>query len=62
MLLDEDKPLRRVQRISMKNGGLTLVEMKYERLPTFCYACGKIGHIERDCLGSQKGEREGEKQ
>ncbi|XP_019106198.1 uncharacterized protein LOC109135534 [Beta vulgaris subsp. vulgaris] len=39
ILLDVTKPLRRVQRIALKNGESTLVELKYERLPTFCYVC-----------------------
>lgn len=42
--VDVLKPLRRVQKISMSKGE-TLVEIKYERLPTFCYLCGIIGHI-----------------
>lgn len=25
------------------------VHFKYERLPTFCYICGKIGHQLKDC-------------
>lgn len=54
ILLDIKKPLRRVQRISLKDGSTVLVDVKYERLPTFCYACGLIGHIERDCLVNQE--------
>lgn len=27
-----------------------MIEFEYERLPTFFFASGVIGHIERDCL------------
>lgn len=33
-------------------------EIMYEYLPTFCYACGVIGHIERACLLNHVDERE----
>lgn len=49
IFMDVKKPLRRVQRVSVKQGVSALIEYKYERLPTFCYGCGLIGHIERDC-------------
>ena len=45
ILLDVTKPLRRVQRVALKGGTSALIEIKYERLPTFCYMCGVIGHI-----------------
>ncbi|XP_048504096.1 uncharacterized protein LOC125499392 [Beta vulgaris subsp. vulgaris] len=57
VLIDVTKPLRRVQRISVKKGVSALVEFKYERLPTFCYGCGLIGHIERDCSMVNEDDR-----
>ena len=62
ILLDIKKPLKRVQRIAVKSGSSVLVEIKYERLPTFCYMCGVIGHIERDCLSPLVEDKEEEKQ
>ncbi|KMT00777.1 hypothetical protein BVRB_9g220580 [Beta vulgaris subsp. vulgaris] len=62
ILLDVTKPLRRVQRVALKDGSSALIEIKYERLPTFCYMCGRIGHIERDCLMASEENKEDEKQ
>ncbi|KAL2944170.1 hypothetical protein RDABS01_032517 [Bienertia sinuspersici] len=32
------KPIKREQRIKNKEGKVMKIEIKYERLPTFCYA------------------------
>lgn len=50
ILLDVMKPLRRIQQVRSRDGKVVVVEIKYERLPNFCYACEVLGHIERDCL------------
>lgn len=60
--LDVSKPLRRLQKIKTRSGDLAVVEIKYERLPTFCYECGILGHIERDCLQVSDDEKEEGKQ
>nr|CCA66049.1 hypothetical protein [Beta vulgaris subsp. vulgaris] len=62
VLIDITKPLRRVQRFALKNGVSALVEIKYERLPTFCFLCGVIGHIGRDCVEVFEEDKEGESQ
>lgn len=49
VMMNVCKPLRRIQRFSNKERKVSMVEIKYERLPTFCYAYGSLGHIERDC-------------
>ena len=56
VVVDISKPLRRMQTISTSKGP-ALIEIKYERLPTFCYGCGVIGHIERDCLLSEDEDK-----
>lgn len=62
ILLDVTKPLLRVQRVSLKGETLALIEIKYERLPTFCYMCGVIGHIEQDYLRASEEDKDDEKQ
>ena len=44
-----DKPLRRGGYLMDMEGDKTWVTFKYERLPTICFLCGKIGHDKRHC-------------
>ena len=44
-----DKPLRRGGYVTNMDGERCWVSSKYERLPTFCFTCGKIGHDEKHC-------------
>lgn len=62
VMVDVSKPLKRVQRIRSSTGVEVLIEIKYGRLPIFCYACGIIGHIEKDCVFVPEDDREEEKQ
>lgn len=48
--LDVSVPLCRGRKVRLGEYGLKWVEFRYERLPIFCYMCGKIDHDERDCL------------
>ncbi|XP_058746370.1 uncharacterized protein LOC131619274 [Vicia villosa] len=46
--MDLQKPLKRGAIVKFKEKNLR-VHFKYERLPTFCYIYGKIGHQLKDC-------------
>lgn len=45
--IDILKPLKRRLKMKKNDGDWIWVEFKYERLPTFCFLCGTIGHAER---------------
>ncbi|KAL0431153.1 UNVERIFIED_CONTAM: hypothetical protein Sradi_0741300 [Sesamum radiatum] len=38
-------PLKRALKITTPLGGEHLISFTYERLPNFCYVCGRLGHI-----------------
>lgn len=49
VLGDIVKPLRRVANVVEKDGNELLCFFKYERLPVYCYICGRIGHNTMKC-------------
>lgn len=34
------------------------VSIRYERLLKFCYKCGRIGHIDKECTNKERNEQE----
>lgn len=50
-MLDGSKPLRRVVPVRVGSSSTTLcAELKFERVPDFCFVCGCIGHLASECL------------
>ncbi|KAL2904606.1 Gag polyprotein [Bienertia sinuspersici] len=49
VMIDVGEPLRRGMKISTSTSGSKWVDIIYERLEDFCYYCGKLGHLDRDC-------------
>ncbi|KAK9996183.1 hypothetical protein SO802_020869 [Lithocarpus litseifolius] len=48
--MDITQLLCRGRRVRIGESVATWVDFKFERLPIFCYWCGKVDHDERDCL------------
>ncbi|KAL0392806.1 UNVERIFIED_CONTAM: hypothetical protein Sradi_2503400 [Sesamum radiatum] len=47
--IDVSKPLRRIMKLRTVLGEESLISFTYERLPNFCYWCGRMGHILKFC-------------
>ncbi|KAL0303028.1 UNVERIFIED_CONTAM: hypothetical protein Sradi_6170900 [Sesamum radiatum] len=47
--LNVNAPLKRALKITTPLGSEHLVSFTYERLPNFCYLCGRLGHIGKYC-------------
>lgn len=51
MVIDARKPVKTGFWYAQQNGEHAWARIKYERLPEFCYGCGRIGHTEKNCNG-----------
>ncbi|KAI9106909.1 hypothetical protein K1719_022437 [Acacia pycnantha] len=49
VLIDLRKPLAYGFWLPKPDGGKTWISIRYEKLPNFCYNCGKLGHDNRNC-------------
>ncbi|XP_031096904.1 uncharacterized protein LOC116001154 [Ipomoea triloba] len=53
--LDITKPLKKQMKLKRDNGEWSVVDFRYERLPTFCFLCGIIGHGDKVCVKALHG-------
>ncbi|TXG56775.1 hypothetical protein EZV62_018088 [Acer yangbiense] len=54
VLIDISKSLKRWLRLKLdKSTNILMVSLKYERLPEFCYVCGRIGHASKECFDEE---------
>lgn len=49
VLINVRKPLKISKKIKKQSGEAHAVHFKYEILGSFCYLCGKLGHVDYFC-------------
>lgn len=47
--VDVTKPLCRALKIAINNTDVAWIAFKYEKLPNFCYWCGRVSHSNKEC-------------
>lgn len=47
--MDVRYPLKRSKKIMILGGRAVKVKFRYEKLPIFCFICGRIGHMDKFC-------------
>lgn len=52
-----NKPLKRGTKIRIGDAKPTWIFATYERLPSFCFWCGKLGHTYKDCYNYDPHEK-----
>lgn len=55
-----EKPIKRGKKIKIGTSNPIWLPVTYERLPSFCYWCGKLGQTHKDCSKIQEKEEDGE--
>jgi cytochrome c len=56
--LDDSNPIKRwVKFQDLKTRETLRYDVKYERMPNFCYFCGLIGHADKNCLLHEEEKR-----
>nr|GLL37811.1 uncharacterized protein LOC109174453 [Ipomoea trifida] len=53
--IDISKPLKKQMKLKRDNGSWAFVDFRFERLPTFCFLCGVIGHGDKYCPKNAHG-------
>lgn len=60
VLIDVHNPLKDYVTLKIRGGHVCSIRVKYERLPMFCFLCGRLGHGSNDCM-DVSGDRTPEK-
>ena len=47
--IDVSKPLCRGRKTAINANEFIWVAFKYEKLPNFCYWCGRVSHADKEC-------------
>lgn len=48
--LEVEKLLKKMMKLTKRDGLVVWVTFRYERLVTFCFFCGKMGHSDKYCV------------